>query len=137
MTCSWLFRKQSPANFYPEKHTANYIIQKETKYVVNPKKSELTSFISKLATIRFFWSAFHDFISKLKLRHCEKTTKRLLRSIKFLWPSRKPKLYPINLMADMNFLKPQKVSKSQKQFFLKLHFPKNEQNIRQDSALWS
>ena len=28
-----------------------------------------------------------------------------------------------------------KVSKSQKQFFLKLHCPKNEQNIRQNSAL--
>ena len=30
-----------------------------------------------------------------------------------------------------------KVSKSQKHFLLKLHCPKNEQNIRQNSALWS
>jgi hypothetical protein len=30
-----------------------------------------------------------------------------------------------------------KVSKSQNQFFLKLHCPKNEQNNRQNSALWS
>jgi hypothetical protein len=28
-----------------------------------------------------------------------------------------------------------KASKSQKQFFLKLHYPKNEKNIRQNSAL--
>jgi hypothetical protein len=28
-----------------------------------------------------------------------------------------------------------KVSKSQRQFFLKLHCPKNERNIRQNSAL--
>ena len=30
-----------------------------------------------------------------------------------------------------------KVSKSQKQFLLKLHCPNNERNIRQNSALWS
>ena len=30
-----------------------------------------------------------------------------------------------------------KVSKSQKHFFLKFHCPKNEWNIRQNSALWS
>ena len=30
-----------------------------------------------------------------------------------------------------------KVSKSQKHFFLRLHCPKNERNIRQNSALWS
>ena len=32
---------------------------------------------------------------------------------------------------------PVKVSKSQKQFFLQLHCPKNEGNIWQNSALWS
>ena len=34
-------------------------------------------------------------------------------------------------------LEPVKVSKSQKQFFLKLHCPKNERNLKQNSALWS
>ena len=36
-------------------------------------------------------------------------------------------------LAEVNV----KVSKSQKQFFLKLHFPKKERNIRQNSALQS
>ena len=35
------------------------------------------------------------------------------------------------------FSAPLKVSKSQKHFFLKLHCPKNELNIRQNSALAS
>ena len=38
--------------------------------------------------------------------------------------------HPVNLH-------PLKVSKSQKQFLLKLHYPKNERSIRQNSALWS
>ena len=39
-----------------------------------------------------------------------------------------------NLVRINSFLK---VSKSQKLFFLKLHCPKKERNIRQNSALWS
>ena len=35
------------------------------------------------------------------------------------------------------FCKSLKVSKSQKQFLLKLYCPKNERNIRQNSVLWS
>ena len=40
-------------------------------------------------------------------------------------------------MTNQGYWNILKVSKSQKQFFLKLLFPKNERNIRQNSALES
>ena len=46
----------------------------------------------------------------------------------------------IDLEFEISFRKWElsiKVSKYQKQFFLKLHCPKDERNVRQNSALWS
>ena len=55
----------------------------------------------------------------------------------FLWPLI-TYVYKLAKTIFSQFLNlPLKVSKSQQQFFLKPHWPKNERNIRQKSSLWS
>ena len=53
--------------------------------------------------------------------------------VKFIYSEKATKFCDIST-SDLSYVK---VSKSQKHFFLKFHCPKNEQNIRQNSALES
>ena len=53
---------------------------------------------------------------------------------------KRSKIYRIDTLSKPDLkkiIKPLKVSKFQKHFFFKLHCPKIEQNIKQNSALWS
>ena len=65
----------------------------------------------------------------------------LLVHVVIEWPLRTTSVRKLPIKGWSNWAntkKPSlKVSKSQKQFFLKLHCPRNEQNTRQNSALWS